>query len=64
MYLLIVYNDLKQERICGLFKFKFVKDVVKWSNRVITHSDINTPNSRYKSYKKLFKIVRLKKIPK
>jgi len=61
MYLLIVYNDFKHEKICGFFKFKFIKDVVKWSNRVITHSDINTPHKRYKSYKKLFQIVRLKK---
>ena len=60
MYLLIVYNDFQRNKICGLFKFKFIKDVIKWSNKVITYSDINSTHTTYKTFKRLFQIIKLK----
>ena len=60
MFLLIVYNDLEQEEIIAFIKFKFVKDIITWSNNTITYADLNRKTKkRYKKYKRLFKIIKL-----
>ena len=60
MFLLIVYNDLEQEEIIAFIKFKFVKNIITWSNNTITYADLNRKTKkRYKKYKRLFKIIKL-----
>ena len=60
MYLLIVYNDFENDKICGYFKFRFVKQVINWSKGIITYSDCTNKITKSRTYKRLFKVIKLK----
>ena len=60
MYLLIVYNDINREIICAIIKFKFIKDAIKWSKGYISYNDIYSQTKPKRTYKRLFKILKLK----
>ena len=60
MYLLIIYNDPTTERICALYKFACIKDIIKWSGNIINYSDASKKNRKYKTYKSFFKVIKIK----
>ncbi len=58
---LIIYNDPYQKSICALYKFSYIRDVIRWSDGMLNYSDADVNKKRvYVTYKSFFKIVRLK----
>lgn len=62
MYLLIIYNNPVSERICALYKFASIKDIIRWSGNIINYSDACKKNRKYKTYKSFFKVVPIRNI--
>lgn len=60
MYICIVYNDLDQHRINGLIYFNKIKDVIHYTNGIIKYSDVKEKQRCYKTYKSLFKFIKVR----
>lgn len=61
MYILVCYNNFENTRINGLVYFDDIKDIISFTNGVIKYSDTKTKKRYYRTYKSLFKIVRVRK---
>jgi|TARA_R100000742_G_C4277600_1_gene99637 hypothetical protein len=59
MYLLIIYNNPVTQRICALYKFACIKDIIRWSGNIINYSDASKKNRKYRTYKSFFKVVKI-----
>ena len=58
MWILVVYNDLKKEKINGLIYFSKKKDILRYTNGIIAYTDFNTRrNKAYQTYKNLFSFI-------
>lgn len=60
MYLLLVYNDFDKNDLIFIGQFNLIKDITTFTNGLIKYCDRRTNLNCYKTYKNLFKIVKLK----
>jgi hypothetical protein len=62
MYLLLVYNDYERKDLIFIGQFKMIKDIATFTNDRIRYSDrIENKQKCYKTYKNLFKVVKINK---
>lgn len=61
MYLLLVYNDYDKKNLMFIGQFLLIKDIIKYTNNYIKYCDRRRNLGCYKTYKNLFKIVKLNK---
>ena len=59
MCLLLVYNDFDRKNLIFIGQFSLIKDIIKYTNNKITYSDRRKNLNCYKSYKNLFKIIKI-----
>lgn len=59
MYIVIVFDSLieSERKIIGLIYFVKMKDIIKFSKKLISYEDLkDKTNKKYKTYKSLFKV--------
>jgi hypothetical protein len=61
MYLLLVYNDFDKKNLIFIGQFLLIKDITKFTNNYIKYCDRRKNLGCYRTYKNLFKIVKLNK---
>jgi hypothetical protein len=59
MYLLLVYNDYDKKDLIFIGQFNLIKDIIKYTNNKINYSDRRKNLNCYRSYKNLFKIIKI-----
>ena len=57
-YILILYNNLEQEKINGLFLFEKIKNICDFTDGLIKYSDIKEKKKEYKTYKNYFRVIK------
>lgn len=65
MYIVVVYDSLEitERKIIGLIYFVKMKDIIKFSNKIISYVDLkDKTNKKYKTYKSLFHIEKVNSI--
>lgn len=61
MYILLVFNDYDEKDLIYVGLFNFIKDILEYTNNVIKYSDVVHKQRCYKTYKSLFKILKISK---
>lgn len=61
MYLLLVYNDFDRRDLMFIGQFKVMNDISKFTNGAIRYCDRIEKDKCYRTYKNLFKVIKIKK---
>ena len=59
MYIFIVYKDVEQTNIIFVGLFDRITDIIQFSNKLMRYSDIDKKNKLFKTYKDLFKVIKV-----
>ena len=59
MYIFIVYKDVEQSNIIFVGLFDRITDIIQFSNKLMRYSDIDKKNKLFKTYKDLFKVIKV-----
>jgi len=59
MFILIVFNDYDEEELIYIGFFNLIKDILEYTNHIIKYSDVSQKQRCYKTYKSLFKILKI-----
>ena len=59
MYILMVFNDYDEEELIYVGFFNLIKDILEYTNHIIKYSDVSQKQRCYKTYKSLFKILKI-----
>ena len=59
MYILMVFNDYDEEELIYVGFFNLIKDILEYTNHIIKYSDVPHKQRCYKTYKSLFKIIKI-----
>ena len=57
-YCLLLYNDIHQSKINGIFLFEKIKNISIFTNGLLKYSDVKNKHKKYKTYKNFFKIIK------
>lgn len=61
MFILLVFNDYDEEDLIYIGFFNLIKDILQYTNNIIKYSDVAHKERCYKTYKTLFKILKINK---
>tara|TARA_R110000803_G_scaffold194416_1_gene257502 strand:- start:129 stop:338 length:210 start_codon:yes stop_codon:yes gene_type:complete len=59
MFILMVFNDYDEEELIYIGFFNLIKDILEYTNHIIKYSDVSQKQRCYKTYKSLFKILKI-----
>ena len=59
MYILMVFNDYDEQVLIYIGFFNYIKDILEFTNHIIKYSDVSHKDRCYKTYKSLFKILKI-----
>ena len=59
MYILMVFNDYDERELIYVGFFNLIKDILEYTNHIIKYSDVSQKQRCYKTYKSLFKILKI-----
>jgi len=59
MFILMVFNDYDEEELIYIGFFNLIKDILEYTNNIIKYSDVSQKQRCYKTYKSLFKILKI-----
>jgi len=60
LYILIIFGDVEQRTIIYIAKFNKIKDILDWTNNRLHYCDVKYKKNRnYRTWKCLFRIVKL-----
>ena len=59
MYIFIVCKDVEQSNIIFVGLFDRITDIIQFSNKLMRYSDIDKKNKLFKTYKDLFKGIKV-----
>ena len=59
MYVLMVFNDYDEQELIYIGFFNYIKDILEFTNHIIKYSDVSHKDRCYKTYKSLFKILKI-----
>lgn len=62
MFILIVFNDYDEEELIYIGFFNLIKDILEYTNHIIKYSDVSQKQRCYKTYKSLFKILKISNV--
>jgi choline kinase len=59
MFILMVFNDYDEQELIYIGFFNLIKDILEYTNHIIKYSDVSQKQRCYKTYKSLFKILKI-----
>ena len=59
MFILMVFNDYDERELIYLGFFNLIKDILNYTDHIIKYSDVSHKQRCYKTYKSLFKILKI-----
>jgi len=62
MFILMVFNDYDEEELIYIGFFNLIKDILEYTNHIIKYSDVSQKQRCYKTYKSLFKILKISNV--